>query len=83
MCIFLLYDVSFDFGMEVVECGGMLVDKFFIGKFLVLLLSEVLSSLVGVKVLIVLDEFDWVVDLCFCKLVVELIKNLFDWVLLV
>lgn len=74
----LLYDASLDPGMEAVEQGGMLSDKLPAGKFSVPLLSEVLSSLAGAKVLIVLDEFDRAADPRFRKSVAELIKNLSD-----
>lgn len=74
----LLYDASVDPGMEAVERGGTLADKLPAGKFSVPLLSEVLSSLAGAKVLIVLDEFDRAADPRFRKSVAELIKNLSD-----
>lgn len=74
----LLYDASLDPSVEAVEQGGTLADRLPGGKFSVPLLSEVLSSLAGAKVLIVLDEFDRASDPRFRKSIAELIKNLSD-----
>ena len=74
----LLYDASLDPSVEAVELGGTLADKLPAGKFSVPYLSEMLSSLSGAKVLIVLDEFDRASDPRFRKSIAELIKNLSD-----
>lgn len=74
----LLYDATLDPSVEAVESGGTLADRLPDGKFSVPLLSEVLSSLAGAKVLIVLDEFDRASDPRFRKSIAELIKNLSD-----
>lgn len=74
----LLYDASLDPSVEAVEQGGTLADKLPEGKFSVPMLSDVLSSLAGAKVLIVLDEFDRASDPRFRKSIAELIKNLSD-----
>jgi AAA ATPase domain len=74
----LLYDAEFDPSVEAVEQGGSMADRLPPGNFTVSQLSEVLASVAGTRVLIVLDEFDRATNPRFRNGVAELIKNLSD-----
>jgi Cdc6-like AAA superfamily ATPase len=74
----LLYDSEYDPSVEVVEQGGSMADRLPDGAFSVSQLSDVLASVAGTRVLIVLDEFDRATNPRFRNGIAELIKNLSD-----
>jgi Cdc6-like AAA superfamily ATPase len=60
------------------EAGGNLGEMLPEGPFGARLLAELLSGVVGTRIIVVLDEYDRVVDVNFRREVAELIKNLSD-----
>jgi hypothetical protein len=74
----LLYDGDIDPGMAEVERGGTLADRLPPGDFTVSQLSQVLETVSGTRVLLILDEFDRATSPKFRAATAELIKNLSD-----
>ncbi len=74
----LLYDNEFDPSVEAVEQGGTLADRLPEGNFTVSQLSELMASISGTRILIILDEFDRATSPRFRNGIAELIKNLSD-----
>jgi type II secretory pathway predicted ATPase ExeA len=74
----LLYDAEFDPSVDEVAKGGTLADKLPAGNFTVSQLSELMATIAGTRVLVILDEFDRATSPRFRSAMAELIKNLSD-----